>query len=136
MAAAVRTVIATPNLAEDHLTKRARSRLAELSADLEWTLAENPVRNDHGDWSWWTYAGSAQNRLLAAKIRAVGGRPKFHDGYHVAFDAQMETGDKAPWQAVRATPIDVIEWPILRIKFEELLPDHIRSLVAEARARC
>jgi ATP-dependent Lhr-like helicase len=135
VAGAVRVVIEDPEVVNDLLSQRARKRITELSEEMQWTLSENPVRTQEGIWTWWTYAGSAQNRLLVAKIHAAGGRRKSEDGYCVAFDISEETSANVGWDSIRNIPLGVLELPMLPFKFDELLPDETRTLWSSARAQ-
>src|SRR5690606_1917873 len=55
---------ATPN-AEPGLSCRAKTKLAELQEELEDTLRTTPIEHADGGYTWWTYAGLAENLLLA-----------------------------------------------------------------------
>ena len=63
---------ATPN-EEPGLSGRAKMMLAEFQEELEHTLRMTPIEHADGGHTWWTYAGLAENLLLASRITAAGG---------------------------------------------------------------
>lgn len=65
-------VDATPD-EEPGLSGRAKTKLAELQEELEDTLRTTPIEHADGGYTWWTYAGLAENLLLASRITAAGG---------------------------------------------------------------
>jgi ATP-dependent helicase Lhr and Lhr-like helicase len=134
IAGAVKSVIIAPTTLDDVLTMRARSRIAELAEDMEWTLSDTPVHTESDNWTWWTYAGSAENRLLAAKLQSVGGQRKYADGYSVVFRVPAEVLERLGWHGIRAIPMDAIELPSFSFKFEDLLPPQVRAQISAARA--
>ena len=104
IAGAVRAVIAEPTLLDTLVTQRGRRHLAEVSEELQWTLSDSPIHVESDDWAWWTYAGTAANRLLMAKLDSIGGRRRFSDGYSLTFRLQNDVTQKIGWKAIRNLP--------------------------------
>jgi ATP-dependent Lhr-like helicase len=135
IAGAVKMIIENPHLLSDTLSQRGLKRITELSEEMQWTLSENPVRTEQGVWNWWTYAGSVQNRLMAARIVSFDGRCKSDDGYSVAFDISDESVTELGWSGIRTAPLDTIALPILPFKFDDLLPEEIRLHMSATRVQ-
>ena len=103
------------------LTRRAQQRLAELQEAMADTLHSAPVEQPEGGYIWWTYAGLAENLLLAGRIVAAGGEHGAVTAWSVRFTLSREDLERAGgWQGVTAmTPF----WePDAKPKFAELLP--------------
>jgi len=127
IAGAVRAVIVEPTLLDTLMTQRGRKHLAEVSEEMQWTLADCPIHVESDDWAWWTYAGTAANQSLMAKLESVGGKRRFSDGYSLTFRLQNDVTRKIGWEAIRELPLDVAKTPQSSFKFEELLPADIRT---------
>lgn len=112
---------------------RARKRLTQLSEESQWTLSVNPIHAESDEWAWWTYAGSAENRLLAAKIEVAGGKQRYTDGYSVTFSISGDVLEKLGWGGLRSVSLEAISLPLVSLKFEELLPAEIKNVIAAAR---
>lgn len=70
----VRDILVDANRADERvLSERARTKLSELQEELEDTLRNIPFERPDGGYVWWTYAGLADNLLLAGRITAAGG---------------------------------------------------------------
>lgn len=74
LAQEVRSILADEDSEQDKtLSNRARLRLGEIREQMEETLCPGPFLAPDGGHMWWTYAGLAENLLLAGRVTAAGG---------------------------------------------------------------
>lgn len=118
----VRDIVAdaTPD-EEPGLSGRAKTKLAELQEELEDTLRTRPVEHAEGGYTWWTYAGLAENLLLAGRITAAGGSYGAVTAWSVKFNlsstALIRVGG---WKGLAT--LEPFWEPSNAPKFGELLP--------------
>lgn len=129
VAGAVKELIESPKILDEHLTQRARKRMGELADDLQWTLEGGPVCTQSGSWSWWTFAGSVRNRLLAGKIQSVGGKRTYDDGYKVDFTIPAHVLERIGWKGLADIPDVAIAPSPSSFKFDELLPVQLQRAI-------
>lgn len=119
-----------------HLTKRSATRLQEIVDGGELQLTENPTSLTTGGYEWWTYAGLAGNRLLAARIAGLGGTYSAIDSYSIRFKLASEIVAKlGGWSFISS---QVPAWDIPDtdgIKLGQLIPDDCRRRMDLERVR-
>lgn len=132
----VRRVLAQDDLPLDaFLTRRSRERLESLRVDRAHTLDSAPVKVPDGAFEWWTYAGWAANRLLAAKIESVGGQCKAVDSYGIRVTISAETlASVGGWRAIGEQRLAGLAADAVPLKFADLLPKPLVSRMLLARA--
>lgn len=134
MAKSVRRIVSAPDVVADWLSKRARQRLSDLAADMQWTLSDGPVRTASERWTWWTYAGTQENRALAANIEAVAGRRKYVDAYSVQFVIPANVIERLGWAHIQSLSLDRSALPGTSFKFDDMLPAQVRGKLMSSRA--
>lgn len=71
----IRTVLCADNRLDEHVTRRAAAKLAEVRGEHDWareartTLVRDTTRSRS---RWWTFGGARANRALAAQLDAAG----------------------------------------------------------------
>lgn len=106
---------------EPGLSRRARTKLAELQVELEGTLRTIPFERPDCGYVWWTYAGLAANLLLAGRIIAAGGTCGVVTAWSVKFTLRPAVLERAGgWKGLVA--LEPFWEPAAKPRFAELLP--------------
>ena len=114
-------VDASPN-SERGLSGRAKAKLAELQVELEESLRTTPFERPDGGFIWWTYAGLANNLLLAGRVAAAGGTYGVVTAYCVKFNLSKVALERVGgWKGL--TVLQPFWNPATKPKFSDLLPD-------------
>lgn len=126
---AVREIIADVEPGDARpLSARARTKLSELQDDLEGTLHNTPFERDGGGSIWWTYAGLAENLLLAGRITTAGGTYGAVSAWSVRFTLCAKALKQAGgWKGV--STLEPFWEPSTTPKFADMLPrERVREM--------
>ncbi len=118
----VHDILADANQEDERgLSGRAKKKLSELQEELEETLRIAPIERADGGYIWWTYAGLADNLLLAGRITAAGGTYGMVTAWSVKFTLNPAALERAGgWRGLMTLPPF---WePSNKPKFADLLP--------------
>ena len=130
--------IITDDLPQENLSKRGASTFSRIRENFEWCRPNSTtlVRANGDITTWWTFAGSRANALLATGLDALGFSVANSDNFGIRFHVgQLESLTKA----IRSFPdptsihVPIPERLISELKFNECLQQHLLDSILSSR---
>ncbi len=120
------------------LSARATARLAALRDEHDFLVddATSLVEDAKGGWTWWTFAGTRGNSVLAATLTGLGGpAPRALTDLGIEFSSrpEFEPADLGARVPDARAPADVEASFVDDLKFASCLPDQMKTATAAAR---